>query len=100
MVSITAFIIVANVVTIAIGVIIVRTAYRAHRRTGAGTLRWLAAGLGFVTLGALVGLIAVAVPGAGPEHAIAGQSALLAAGIALVARSLDKPSGGQQSRTV
>lgn len=90
----------ANVVAVVLGVLVVRSAYRAHSRTETTRLQWLAAGLGLVTLGALVGGLALVVPYAGIEHAIVGQSALLAVGIGLVARSLTGSSSGDQPRRV
>lgn len=92
--------IVANTVAVVFGVLVVRSAYRAHNRTETARLRWLAAGFGFVTLGALVGGLALVVPHAGIEHGMVGQSALLAVGIGLVARSLAGSSSSDRLGTV
>lgn len=91
----------ANLVTLAFGAVVVRLAYRAHVRTGAGSLRALAVGLACVVAGAGVGLVLVVVPATGAIHAIAAQSVLVAAGVLALARSLDARAGeSTQNRTI
>lgn len=45
----------ANTVTLVVGGFVTLLAYRAHRRTGSGSLRALTVGLGCITVGTLLG---------------------------------------------
>lgn len=92
----TLIVVAANLVTVVFGAAVFRCAYRAHVRTESSSLRALAIGLGFVTLGAGAGLVVYVHPVADPTHAIAAQSVLLAAGVVVLAGSLKRRTAGEQ----
>ena len=81
-------IIVTNTITLVFGTTIALLAYRAYRRTGQGPLRALAVGLGFVTLGALLGGITHQLADLPITLGIAVHSTFTAVGFTVLAYSL------------
>lgn len=63
-------------------------AYKAHRRTGAESLRFLAIGFGTITLGALLAGLANQLIGVSIEQGVLINSLLVAVGLAIVMYSL------------
>lgn len=96
--QLTAVVVAANTVTLVFGSAIVLLAYRAYARTGSRPLRALAAGLGLVTLGTLLGGSLHQLTPVGLLASIAVQSVFSATGFAVLAYSLY--AGRQRTATV
>ncbi|WP_256296532.1 DUF7521 family protein [Haloarchaeobius salinus] len=87
MVSTTAFAVLANAVSVALGGVVTHVAYRAHRRTASRPLLWLAVGLATLTAAGALG-VADGLVGLDPAVRRLGQAVALAAGFALVTVAL------------
>lgn len=88
MIGIEAYIIAAKVVTLAAGGFVTLLAVRAYARTGSPALGALAAGLGFVTAGAILGGAVHQFTGLGIAAGVAVQSTATAVGFGVLAYSL------------
>lgn len=86
--DITPAIVVLKTMTLLLGGAITILAYRAYRRTRASGLGWLAAGFGVVTVGSLLAGIADQVLAVDAAAALTIESALTAAGFAIIVYSL------------
>jgi uncharacterized membrane protein YeaQ/YmgE (transglycosylase-associated protein family) len=82
------FVVVTNSVTLICGGLVTLLAARAYRRTGATALGALAAGLGFITVGALVAGVLHQLFDVGFAAGVSVQSLFTAAGFAIMAYSL------------
>ena len=81
-------IIALKTITLVLGGLITYLAYKAYRRTGTDALRALAVGFGIVTLGTLLaGVVDQVIPGAFRIGLLI-ESALIAAGFAVIVYSL------------
>jgi hypothetical protein len=81
-------IVATKTLTLVLGGLITYLAYKAYRRTGAGSLRALAVGFGIVTLGTLLaGVVDQLLPGAF-QLGLLVESALIALGFAVIVYSL------------
>lgn len=88
MMGIETYIILAKAVTLGAGGFVTLLAFRAYARTGSPALGALAAGLGFVTVGAILGGAVHQFTGLGIATAVAVQSTSTAVGFAVLAYSL------------
>lgn len=84
----TSLIILLKSVTLVLGLIITYLAYKAFRRTGSPALRSLSLGFALVTLGAMLAGIVDQVVGLATDLALVIESALTAAGFAVIVYSL------------
>ncbi|MFW6435146.1 MAG: DUF7521 family protein [Halovenus sp.] len=82
------YVILTNTVTLVCGGTVTLLAFRAYRRTGSLALGALSAGLGFVTLGALVAGGLHQVADLGFAFSVSIQSTFMAIGFAIIAFSL------------
>lgn len=87
-IGIETYIVLAKVVTLAAGGFVTLLATRAYLRTGSPALRALAAGLGLVTVGGLLGGAVHQTTGVGIVGGVAVQSTFTAAGFLVLAYSL------------
>ena len=81
-------ILVIKTVILALGGGITFIAYKAHRRTGASSLRALTFGFGIITFGALLAGIAPQLLGVALETGVLINSLLVAIGLAIIMYSL------------
>lgn len=88
MIEVEAYIILAKVVTLAAGGFVTLLAFRAYSRTASPALRALAVGLGFVTVGAILGGAVHQFSTLGIAAGVAIQSTSTAIGFAILAYSL------------
>lgn len=88
MTHLTSVVVVLKTLTLVLGGVITYLAYKAFRRTGSVALRSLTVGFGLVTIGALVAGVADQVLGLQTEIALIAESALAAAGFAVIVYSL------------
>ena len=86
--SLASFVFVAKLLVLALGLLVVRAAYRAYRRTGSRALRALTAAFVLITLGGAVGGSLDRLLDVGLEAAVLANSALTAIGFAVLAYSL------------
>ena len=86
--ALTTLVFVAKLVVLAFGALIVRSGYRAYRRTGSTALRSLTLGFGLVTLGGVLGGGAHQLLGVGLETGVLLESVLMAAGFGVLAHAL------------
>lgn len=84
----TTVVVALKTLTLVLGGVITYLAYKAFRRTRSAALRSLTVGFGLVTLGALLAGVADQVLGLQTEVAIIAESALTAAGFAVIVYSL------------
>lgn len=87
-VAVTTAIIIVKTVILLLGSGVTYIAYKAHRRTGADSLRILAIGFGIITLGALLAGIANQILGVSLEQGILINSLLVALGLGIIMYSL------------
>ena len=87
-VAVDTAIIAVKTVILVLGSGVTYIAYKAHRRTGAPSLRVLAIGFGIITLGALLAGIAHQLLGVSLELGVLINSLLVALGLAIIMYSL------------
>lgn len=101
MTPVASLVLVVELLALALGVLLVRAAYRAYQRTESRALRSVAIGFGFLTLsGALAGglhrLLSI-----GLETSVLVDRAMVAVGFAVLAHALyvveRRPEGGEGS---
>jgi hypothetical protein len=95
--EILTLLVVAKLATLAFGGLVTFLAFRAYRRTGESSLRALAAGMGLVTLGALLGGILHQFANFPLELAATTQSVCTALGFAVLTYSLYAERGAGRS---
>lgn len=88
MVHLISAIVALKTVTLVLGGLITFFAYRAYRRTGSSALRTLFVGFGVVTLGSLAAGMVDQFTGLPADYALITESALTAAGFAIILYSL------------
>lgn len=88
MVHLTTAIVVAKMLTLALGATITFFSYRAYDRTGAPALRALAVGFGVVTLGAILAGLVHQFTGLSLQWGILVESLLTLVGFAVITYSL------------
>lgn len=88
MVPLTAIVVLAKLLVFVFGLVVVRLAYRAYRRTGSLALRSLAIAFGLITLGALLGGGADQLVDLGLETGMLINSLLMAVGFAVLVHAL------------
>lgn len=84
----TTIIVALKTLTLVLGVVITYLSYKAFRRTGSPALRSLTLGFGLVTLGALLAGVVDQIVGLQTDIALIVESALTAAGFAVIVYSL------------
>lgn len=87
MTDLLSFLVVSKSLVLVLGVLIVRAAYRAYRRTGSRALRSLTIAFAFITIGGLLGGVNQLL-GFGTEAGILFNSLLTAIGFTVLAHSL------------
>lgn len=87
-IGIETFVVATNTITLVCGGLVTLLAARAYRRTGSPALGALAAGLGFVTVGALVAGALHQLVGLDLATGVSVQSTFTATGFAIMAYSL------------
>ena len=93
--SLASLVVVSKLLVLGLGLVVVRVAYRAYRRTGSRALRALTVAFGLITLGAAIGGGLDRVFHVGLEAAVLANSALTAVGFAVLAYALyvtDEPT--------
>lgn len=88
MVTLTPLVFVSKLLVLAIGILIVRSAYRAYRRTGSRSLRALTIAFGLITVGSVLGGSVHRLLNVGLEAGVLVNTALTAVGFAVLAYSL------------
>ncbi|MDZ7702517.1 MAG: hypothetical protein U5J98_10920 [Halobacteriales archaeon] len=88
MIDFASFVLVSKLAVLTLGAVVVRLAYLAYRRTGSRALRALAIAFGLITLGGALGGGVDQLLEVGLEAGVLINSALTAAGFAVLAYSL------------
>lgn len=88
MAVIAAVVVVAKLAVLVLGLLVVRLAYRAYRRTGSRSLRSLTIAFGCITLGAILGGVVHQLLDVGLVTGVLVNSALTAVGFVVLVHSL------------
>lgn len=88
MTAVPSLVFAANLLVLVLGLVVVRAAYRAYRRTGSRALRSLTVAFGCITLGGVLGGIAHQLLRVGLETGVFVNSLLTVVGFAVLAHSL------------
>ena len=86
--GVTPLIVVLKSATLLLGGLITYFSYKAYRRTGASSLRYLAGGFAIVTLGSLLGGLVDVMMDLSRDMAIVTESGLMVLGFSVIVYSL------------
>jgi hypothetical protein len=74
----------SRALTAVVGCFVAALAYRGYRRNGVAMMRWLAVGIGLLTVGVFLAVVVVARLGAGPGLVLFVRGGVTVAGLAAI----------------